>query len=72
MNLLAASKAEHAEIASIQSKNGLNRFPVCQVHERRIGELNAQVLIFFENSGDFGNVRLSQREEFEWPAAQKK
>ena len=71
MEFLAMHPAEHTEIALVQSEYGFNPFPVGQVHQGCIGKLDSQPLIFGENRGDSGKVRLVKRNKVKRPAVER-
>jgi len=64
-------QAQHAKVSPVQGEHDFDRLPVCQVHQRRIGKLYTQALVFDQNRGDAGQIRLAQRNQLKGPATER-
>src|ERR1017187_7986011 len=68
--LFSAGQTEHTKVTPVHGEHDLNSFPVCQMHQRSIGDLYSQVLILSENRCNPREIRLVQRSQLEGPAVE--
>jgi hypothetical protein len=58
---LSPGEAEYAKITSVEREHGFNLVPVCQVHERGIGQLYFQIPVAGNNRSDSTQIHRIER-----------
>ena len=61
-------QAEYAKVTPVEGEHHFNPFTVCQVCQRRIGELYSQAFIPGKDRGNARKIRLVQRDKLKGAA----
>ena len=70
MKLFSAGEAEYAKVTPVQRKYSADSFPIRQMHQRRIRNLQAQIPITGKDGGNAREVHLIQRSKLEGSAVE--
>jgi len=65
VEFLATRQADDGKIAPIQSEDGVNAFAICQMRERSIGKLQAEISIAAQNRGYARKIGRFERRKIE-------
>ena len=61
--LLSITEPTDSKIAPIQGENGIDIFPISEVHETSIGKLDLYPAVLIENRGNSGEVRFVEKKQ---------
>jgi hypothetical protein len=70
--LFAVGQTKHSEIPSIQGKYRFDPFTVCQVQQRRIGQLYPQARILGQDRSNSREIRLAKSNKLKGAAMERR